>query len=483
MAKNLSRRTFVKAAAGCGTLASLPAVTWAQKGQALHGEASRALARAVDYYTSEVAVHGGYVYYVSADLKQRWGEGVAGPQEFWVQPPGTPTVGLAYLKAYDATRDNRYLQAAKAAAEALMYGQLASGGWTYSVDFDPKGKRVAKYRNGKGNNKGRNYSTLDDGVTQTALRFLLRVDQALEFKEAAIHDAAKVGLDSLLAAQFANGAFPQGWQAPASVQKIVSASFPDYDWRTENRVKDYWDLYTLNDGLAGNVFDCLKEAYEITKDDRCLAAIRKLGDFLILAQLPDPQPAWAQQYTYAMRPAWARRFEPPAITGSESQDVIETLMKIRRLTGENKYLEPIPRAIAYLKKSRLPDGRLARFYELQTNKPLYMNEQYELTYDDANVPQHYGWKVGSRLEALEREYERFPEPGPSFGGGRSRPDAKRAREVLDALDSQGRWVSEVTGERLTGQPKFPPGTKYLSSQVFARNVEFLSQFVGAGAAE
>lgn len=63
-------------------------------------------------------------------------------------------------------------------------------------------------------------------------------------------------------------------------------------------------------------------------------ALEKPGDFLILAQMPDPQPAWAQQYSYDMHPLWARRFEPPAIADRESEDVMLTLMEIHRYTGD-----------------------------------------------------------------------------------------------------------------------------------------------------
>ncbi len=35
----------------------------------------------------------------------------------------------------------------------LCYGQLASGGWTNSIDFDPQGEKVARYRNGRGERK------------------------------------------------------------------------------------------------------------------------------------------------------------------------------------------------------------------------------------------------------------------------------------------------------------------------------------------
>ena len=94
---------------------------------ALRSEAQTALRKAADYYRTKVAAHGGYVYYYSLDLSQRLGEGVADPDQIWVQPPGTPTVGLAFLKAYETMQDRADLEAAKAAADALVYGQLNSG--------------------------------------------------------------------------------------------------------------------------------------------------------------------------------------------------------------------------------------------------------------------------------------------------------------------------------------------------------------------
>ena len=78
-------------------------------------------------------------------------------------------------------------------------------------------------------------------------------------------------------------------------------------------------------------------------------------------------------------------------------------MKIYVATKDPKYLQPVPAALAYLASSALADGRLARYYELKTNKPLYMNRQgsvYSLTYDDSRLPSHYGWKVENRLQQL-----------------------------------------------------------------------------------
>src|SRR5262245_65894851 len=106
----------------------------------LREEAAQAMRRAAEFYRGQAALRGGYVYYYSPDLKLRHGEGVASPSQIWVQPPGTPTVGLAYLAAYRATGDTLYLDAAREAGEALIYGQLKSGGWQNCLEFDPKGR-------------------------------------------------------------------------------------------------------------------------------------------------------------------------------------------------------------------------------------------------------------------------------------------------------------------------------------------------------
>ncbi len=434
--------------------------------------------RAAEYYRSKVALRGGYVYYYSLDLQTRWGEGRATADQIWVQPPGTPTVGMAFLRAYEATQDKFYLDAATEAAEALLYGQMKSGGWEHAIDFDPKGKLSGQYRNGKG--RGKDRSTLDDDSSQSAILFLMQCDRAHEFQHAAIHEGVEYALSRLRGAQFPNGAFPQVWFGPVPQHPILPASYPDYDWKTEHRVKEYWNLYTLNDDLAGDMARTLLAAYDIYHDDRSSQALRQLGDFLILAQMPDPQPAWAQQYTLEMQPAWARKFEPPAITGHESQDAISVLMLVSRHTKEPKYLEPIPRALKYLRASLLSDGQIARFYELKTNKPLYMTKAYELTYDDGDVPSHYGWKQKVRLDKLEKEFEATRSgtwtPPPLK---QAKSLAQEARATLSSLDAEGRWVSGVTGDRITGQPKFGDVRVYLSSEVFSDNLEELATFVKA----
>jgi PelA/Pel-15E family pectate lyase len=443
----------------------------------LEDEVRHAMKQACAYYHGEVASHGGYVYYYDLDLRNRWGEGKVSESTIIVQPPGTPTVGTAYLGAYEATGDRFYREAGRDAAEALVAGQLDSGGWTQAIHFEPpKRGRMGDYRKRAGGSW--NYSSLDDGQTQAALNMLMRADRAFDFRHETIHEAVRYGLDALLEAQFPIGAFPQVWTEPVAAQPIRQARFPDYDWRTEGRIKEYWHYYTLNDQLAGSVSETLILAHRIYGDACYLEALKKLGDFLILAQMPDPQPGWCQQYNYRMYPIWGRKFEPPAITGWESQDVMRTLIKIYHYTKDEKYLRPIPDAVTYFtERCLLPDGKVARYYEFRTNRPLYMNHRYELTHDASAAPSHYGWQQEAHFQEIERMYRNALEGIDPEASQLASESEESVRGILRQMDRKGRWVSTYSGERLVGQPDFHHGFRSLSSAVFSKNIEALSAYL------
>jgi PelA/Pel-15E family pectate lyase len=301
----------------------------------------------------------------STDLARREGEGRASETTVWVQPPGTPSVADALLTAYERTHEEYLLDAARAGANALIQGQLQSGGWTYRIEFSPEARRRYAYRLDGGDSKARDISVLDDNTTQAALHFLMRLDQVLEFKDAAVHEAARYALERLLAAQYPNGAWPQRFTEPPDAEKfpVRQASYPD-TWSWTHPGKDYRSYYTFNDNTIADTIATMLAAADIYGEDRFHDSARKGGRFILLAQMPEPQPAWAQQYNAEMHPAWARRFEPPSLTGGESQGVLRTLLNLYEKTGDREFLKPIPRAMEYLADSRLPNGQLARFYEL-----------------------------------------------------------------------------------------------------------------------
>lgn len=421
---------------------------------------SAAMKKAVAYAHTHLAREGGYAS--SYDKEGKIGEVEHGKSStiISIQPPGTTTMGLAMLRAYQATGDELFLKAARDAAGALIKSQLASGGWDSDFDFDPE--KMTKYHlrsqfdaGDKESGKRRNHSTLDDNKTQSALLFLLEISHVPSLKDdSALQNAKKAAFDALLAAQHSAGGWPQQFSGPADPSApVLKASYPETWSRTFPKL-NYVGYQTLNDGNLSQIAKVLFRAYELEKDERCLASLKKLGDFLILAQMPEPQPTWAMQYDDAMHPAWARKFEPPSVTAYESLKAMETLHQLWVLTGDDKYLAPIQPALAWFDRSKLPDGTHARFYELKTNKPLFfVKDTYELTYDDSNLPTHYSFK-DNRQDDIEQFKTKLSQSReellrkltgpqtPKEWMSRAKGAAAKARRAVDSLDSEGRWLKD-----------------------------------------
>jgi PelA/Pel-15E family pectate lyase len=452
----------------------------------------RAMRKSADFYRHKVSTEGGYHFYYTSDLTYGRSESAEGLTQVEVQREATPIVALAYLDAFEATGDKTFLEHARAAAQALVRGQLCSGGWDYLIEFDLEKRKQYQYRSDRncGEDK-RGVTNLDDNVTQAAIRVMMRVDKALDFKDSAIHEGALFALDKMVGAQYPIGAWPQRFRKPpdAAQHPVKKASYPE-SWSKKWPGPDYQSHYTFNDNSIADAIDMMLEAARIYKEPRYLASAQKGGQFILLAQMPDPQPAWAQQYTRDMQPAWARVFEPPSVTGGESQGIMRILMSLYRETGDKKYLEPIPRALAYLKSSfitrtdaevfrRIPEGPvLARFYELKTNKPLYITkgsrinvpgagnrlvEGYEISYTPESVITHYGVVISGReLATLEDDYRtlaaakadsvRRPDNlhGLSPWNERPRPSQQPAalasdvKKLIASLDERGAWTKTGT---------------------------------------
>ncbi|MBL8174903.1 MAG: hypothetical protein JNK48_09540 [Bryobacterales bacterium] len=519
-------------------------------------ETLAAMKKAAGFYKDKVSTHGGYHFTYTDDLSYGRSEHAETPHHVEVQREGTPRVGMAYLEAYDATGDKFFLEAARSVGHMLVKGQLCSGGWDYYTEFQPEERKRMPYRAdgncSPANPKGRPVTNLDDNVTQACTRLIMRIDKALGFSDKAIHEAARFALDSLVKAQYPIGAWPQRYSEFPDPAKfpVKKASYPS-SWTRKWPGEGYQTHYTFNDNSIADAIDTMLEAARVYNEPRYRASAEKGGQFILLAQMPDPQPAWAQQYDLDMHPAWARVFEPPSVTGGESQGILRMLMVLYRETGDKKYLEPIPRALEYLKKSILPPPAkpsevrrrlglntptLARFFELQTNRPLYITkgmmlrargagavgrpDGYELSYDDASVITHYGVLVsGAELPNIEAEYKRVAAAdavslrraeklhGLSPWSDRQRRPAVTAGAVanlIQSMDGRGAWTQEgVIGKAdrvvsvfaaremvlvINGKPmpvkendtielfegQQPPRTRIIRSSTFAQNLEALA---------
>lgn len=445
--------------------------------------AREALRATINSYRTLVGFEGAYLWRYSADLKAQEGEGSATKTSGWTQPPGTPSVGEAFLKSWRLSGNDACLAAAVECAKALVRSQLNSGGWSSHFDLGQPGRAKYSYRVDGKSAGSRNHTTFDDNKTQSALMLLMHVDEALEFKDAKIHEAVEYSLSHVLASQYPNGAWPQQFSEPTdpSQYSVRKASYPQ-SWSRTYPKKDYRGYYTLNDNNMSYIIDMLFEAHRIYSRVDCFEAAKKTGEFFLLAQMPEPQPGWAQQYDAEMHPAWARKFEPAAVTGGESQSVMRTLLRVYQFTGDKRFIEPLPKALKYYRKSMFPDGRLARFYELRTNRPLYFTKDYKLTYSNADMPTHYGFIVGSKLESIEAEYDRVKVlPANQLVPRRqlqkpSKLNSKlraKASAVLSQQDSRRLWIEN-------GEMRTQAGvSRVIRMETLIRNLPVLAEYVGA----
>ena len=196
----------------------------------------------------------------------------------------------------------------------------------------------------------------------------------------------------------------------------------------------------------------------------CNAALRG-GDFLLLAQLPEPQPVWAQQYNERMEPSWARAFEPPAACGYESIGVMEILIDLYLEFGEEKYLEPIPRALSWYERSAVAPDIWNRYYELGTNRPIFGDRDGQIHYTLKELSEErksgYRWRGDFGLVVVKSYYERTMKRGRARMLRNQNDEALSANEkrermksmhgpvkrMITNLDQHGRWITKALSKR------------------------------------
>ncbi len=416
--------------------------------------------RATTFMMDRVSNRGGLLWYYTEDLSEQWGEIPARKSMVWVQDSGTVGAGEVFLRAYKITGDGYYLEQAERIANVLIYGQHPSGGWHYFIDFDPQGvaqwyRDVAskfwgweEYYHYDGN------CTFDDSVTVGAARFLLDVYSTTNDPKYRL--PLDKALQFILDAQFPNGAWPQ--------------RYPLEDAYPLDGQSAYTTYYTFNDAVIQDNIAFLLEAYERLGGEHYREAARRGMDFVLLAQYPSPQAGWGQQYDYEMRIAAARSCEPAALTTAQTASCIYSLIDYYKITGDRRYLQGIPAALEWLDNSPLPKGHSdnlshALFYEIGTNRPLYLHREgsemetgrYWVDYEPVNILPGYGYQLNIYVEPMRKAYEHALTLSPEEAkaeylaaqAAKRNPQApkvepERMKELLDSLDERGAWVEEIT---------------------------------------
>jgi len=464
------RRTWLCLASAFLVL-PVPAVLAQAQGQPGKAEVEAAMKRATRFMTEKVAYRGGYVWNYLPDMSRRWGEMEARETMIWLQPPGTSSMGHAFLDAYHATADEYYYRAAEQVGAALIWGQHPSGGWNYVVDFagdrslrdwyattGRNAWRLEEFQHYYGN------ATFDDQVSTDAATFLLRL-----YIEK-LDPRFKVPVDRAIAfvvdSQYPIGGWPQ--------------RFPLNHEFAKHGLADYSSYLTFNDDVAWENVSFLIQCYEVLGDQRLLDPITRGMNFFLVSQQGAPNPGWALQYTLDLKPAAARTYEPLSLATHTTASNLEHLLTFYELTGDTRYLARVPEGIDWLERVRLatPDagGRThPTFIELSTNRPLYVhrrgsniaNGEYYVDYDPKRPIGHYSSTRKIDTAALRKRYEEARKadaaalarssplaPGagivelPRFFAQRYAPPGRKdpegqVRGTLAALNATGFWPAPL----------------------------------------
>lgn len=405
-----------------------------------------AMKRAARFMNETVSYRGGYVWQYLPDLSVTWGEMQAKRTMCWIQPPGTPTAGHAFLDAYHATGDETFYNAAHRTAKALVEAQHDAGGWNYIHDFagerslrqwyhtiGANGWRLEEFQHYYGN------ATFDDAGTAVSSQFLLRM--YLEKRDPRFKRAVQKAIQFVLAAQFkggvADGGWPQRW--PVNPNAISSMPLPNpqqlpADAQQGMEDGDYTTMVTFNDDVAGENIKFLLMCVVALGETRLIPHIHRAMECLRRLQQPGPQAGWGLQHLAADRggrpagaPAGARSYEPRSLATHTTQTNVQQLFNYFRLTGDRKYLARVPEALAWLESCRLTPQQIAEnpllgggrthptFIELGTNVGRFVhrygsniwNGAYYLSHDHKATPSHYSAGRNINIAGMRATYEQL----------------------------------------------------------------------------
>jgi PelA/Pel-15E family pectate lyase len=236
-------------------------------------------------------------------------------------------------------------------------------------------------------------ATIDNHATYTQLIFLARVftdRQSPEHRESFLK-----GLDYLLKAQYENGGWPQ--------------YFP--------LKKGYYRHITFNDDAMIGVMRLLRDIaqnkpdylfVDETRRKRAVTAIANGLECILKTQVivHGRRTVWCAQHDeVTLAPVAARTFEPASLSGLESVGIVEYLMEVER--PDVRVIDAVKSAVAWFRSAQLDGIRWverkgppldhvvvadrdapplwARFYEIETNRPIFAGRDSVIKYEVAQI--------------------------------------------------------------------------------------------------
>jgi PelA/Pel-15E family pectate lyase len=307
-------------------------------------------------------------------------------------------------------------------ADNILIYQRNNGGWP--KNYDMTAILTPDQVNSLLKTKNLSHTTFDNSTTYTHIEYLAQVYTITHI--AKYKKACEKGIRFCLAAQYANGGWPQYYPIEP---------------------KNYSRRITYNDGAYLGV---LKMLQKIVYNDpnfsfvekglrrKVEASYQKGLDCILKTQIMDNGrlTVWCQQHDeVTLQPAWARAFEPPSICNGESADIVLFLMDLDNPNAE--IIKSVQSAVKWFDESIIFNTRIetikgtpekskyrtittdkvvvtdstakpiwTRYYELGTDRPLFCDRNNKYLYSLAEVSRErrngYGWYTYSPQRVLNK---------------------------------------------------------------------------------
>jgi len=306
-------------------------------------------------------------------------------------------------------------------ADNILLYQKSNGGWTKNYDMqailtDEQKIAVAKSKNILN-------TCFDNGATYSHLKYLASVFALTKNDKYKI--AFNSGIKFILSAQYDNGGWPQ--------------FYPD--------VSGYRKYITYNDGAMVGVMKLLQRIVNKESDYNCIdstmynkviVSFKRGIECILNTQIieADTLLVWCQQHNnITLKPEDARAFEPASICNGESVGIVELLMSLNN--PDERVIKSIKSAVKWFEDSKIYGIRVqtitaphteytyrnsdedriiikdpeakpiwARYYELESHKPIFCNRDGKIVYSLDEVERErrigYAWYVYDPQKVLDK---------------------------------------------------------------------------------
>jgi pectate lyase len=277
--------------------------------------------------------------------------------------------------------------------------------------------------------------TFDNGATTDELRFLARVYRVT--KDGRSKQAFLKGIDHILAAQYPSGGWPQFY--PPSEQYHRHITFND---NSMVRVLEFLREIATSADYA--FLDDARRRSAQTSFERGIACILK-------CQIPvnGKLTVWCAQHDEKdYRPVGGRTYELVSLSGAESADILRFLMSLEKPSPE--IIRAVEAGAEWFESARLTGIRVARtngndravlkdpsapplwarFYEIETNRPMFSGRDGVKKYSMAEIERErrngYAW-YGNWGAEVARDFAKWKEKWLAGSGNVEPPSTSRQK--------------------------------------------------------